>query len=162
MFQTASTSTSTLCEECNVQVPEHALAGHRRSLQHRENCCVRMEDGVQIVNTAYRSRIISYRISPQNDHINYDDFFDELKNKILNLLQMQIAEHKSVKVNLELFATFAHQKLEKIEIKSFNTRNEIVNESSVLEQIYDRFTEIMKAKGTEFQERDSGTKYFLL
>lgn len=153
---TASTSTAIRCDSCNVEVPRHAYAGHRKSLMHKMKSCRNLEDGVEVVDSAFKKRIISYRVSPVGHHISYKEFFDEVADKIKYLIREEIRKHRSIKVNLELFGLFVHQVKELREIKSFNTANKILNEGSDLNSIYDDFAGNIESKAIEFQERESG------
>lgn len=106
--------------------------------------------------TAFQSRIVSYKITSVNYHLNVTEFMNEIKDKIIPLLERQIVKFKSVKVNFELFGYFILEAKELEDIKSFNTANEVATFGTDLNRLYDKFTAILDEKTSEFQERDSG------
>lgn len=144
------------CDPCGVDVPSRIFQGHLRSLVHKARACREVESGVETIQSAFNSRIASYRVSSQRHHIVYNDFFEELGDKIKKLLVKEARKFRSIKVNLELFGRFIHPVKELTDIKSFNTRNKIINEASDWNSIYDDFVGEMTAKASEFQERESG------
>lgn len=115
-----------------------------------------MDDGVVTVQTAFQSRIASYRVGSANYHIIVEEFMSEIKNKVLALLQRKVLDFRSVKVNVELFGYFVLESQDLSEMKSFNTRNEIVTEGTDLDELYDNFSGVLDEKVSEFQERESG------
>lgn len=157
-FVTASTSTAAtiFCNSCNVSVPREAYVGHVKSLLHKATSCRNVEEGIEVVESAFRCRIVSYRVTPQRHHIIYREFFEEVAGKITKLLVQERIKHKNIKVNMELFGRFLNQTKELVEVKSFNTQNKILTEGSDIERIYDDFAQTMETKAQEFEERDSG------
>lgn len=152
-----STSSAAMrCDPCGVDVPSRAFQGHLRSLIHKARAYREVESGVEIIESAFNSRIVSYRVSSQRHHIDYTEFFEELRDKIKQLLVKEAQKFKSIKVNLELFGRFIHPVQELTDTKSFNTRNKIINEASDWNSIYDDFVGEMTTKASEFQERESG------
>ncbi|XP_074041969.1 uncharacterized protein [Leptinotarsa decemlineata] len=129
---------------------------HRRTLQHRTNACIQYGDGVKIIRTAFKCRIVSYRVDSQNHHIDYPTFFNELKQKVFKLLEEVLVIHKSVKVNMEVFGRYYLQTKENLEVKSFNSPNQVVDQSNDLNVIYNIFIDALTAQAMEFQHRDSG------
>lgn len=115
-----------------------------------------MDDGVVAVQTAFRSRIASYRVGTTNYHIIVNDFMTEIKNKVLELIQRKVDTFRSVKVNFELFGYFVLETQDLSEVKSFNTRNEIVTGGTDVGELYDNFIGVLDEKVSEFQERESG------
>lgn len=127
-----------------------------RSLLHKAKTCTNLDDGVELIESAFKSRIASYRVSSPRYHIRYDEFFAELADKIKRLLEKEVAKARAIKINMELFGRFVHQVKQLREIKSFNTSNKIVTESSDINSIYDDCVNSIKTKASEFQERESG------
>lgn len=84
------------------------------------------------------------------------DFMEDVKPKIVPLVRNQLGKLKSVKVNFELFGYFILEAKERGDVKTFNTRNEIVTMGTDLDGIFQSTTGILDAKVGEFQERDSG------
>lgn len=152
-----STSTALqTCNCCNVRITGNQMNSHRRTLQHKTNSCVPLTDGVQIVQSAFKCRIVSYRVHSDNRHLDYVMFFNAVKCKILNLLEEVIGVHRTVKVNMEVFARYILQTQEISDIKSFNTPNKIVDMSTDLNSTLHEFIDQMVSQSAEFQERDSG------
>ncbi|KAJ8967216.1 hypothetical protein NQ317_001325 [Molorchus minor] len=132
------------------------MRAHKRTLQHRTNACIPMVDGVYVIRSAFKCRIVSYRAHSKEYHINYTLFFNELKSKIIELLEEVLNRHKIVKVNMEAFARYTLPTKEISDVKSFNTPNEIVDQSMDLSSVWEKFVDLMINQTTEFQERDSG------
>lgn len=139
-----------------MSVPTDAYIGHMKSLMHKATSCTNVDDGIEVVDSAFKCRIISYRVSAQRHHICYRDFFGEVADKIKKLLVQERRKHRSIKVNMELFGRFIHQTKKLVEVKSFNTANKVVTEASGIDSIYDDFAQTMETKAEEFEERDSG------
>ncbi|XP_074036831.1 uncharacterized protein [Leptinotarsa decemlineata] len=144
------------CLCCNLNIASDQMNIHRRTLQHRTNACIQYGDGVKIIRTAFKCRIVSYRVDSQNRHIDYPTFFNELKQKVFKLLEEVLVIHKSVKVNMEVFGRYYLQTKENLEVKSFNSPNQVVDQSMDLNVIYNIFIDALTAQAMEFQHRDSG------
>lgn len=159
-FPSTSTNMQT-CNCCNVTLTTSQMKSHKRTLQHRTRSCVPMTNGVEIVQSAFRNRIVTYRVHSENNHIDYTMFFNEIRPKILNLLEEVLKIHKAIKVNMETFARYILPTQDLVEMKSFNTSNRILDESMDLRNILDSFVDSMIMQTTEFQERDSGKLIFI-
>lgn len=155
-----STSTSSnetvLCNCCNKHIPVNARISHLRTLEHKNNACVDYIPNVQLIKSAFKLRIASYRVISDKRCSDYDEFFSSIKNTIIQLLEEVQREHNMVKVNMEVFARYILQTQERLDIKSFNTINKIIDGSTDINAAYDSFVDLMKLQTTEFQERDSG------
>ena len=75
----ASTSNTTTCVTCNINVPTRYFLAHQRTLQHRNKSCKPLSDGVELVESAFKNRIITYRVTSNGVHIDYSAFFEEVK-----------------------------------------------------------------------------------
>lgn len=145
------------CDVCDENVPRIGYAGHLRSNRHTTRCgTVTLEDGVVVRQSTFQSRIVSYRVTVENYHVNVVEYMQELKNKVIALIERQVIKFRSVKFNVELFGYFILEAKELEDIKSFNTVNEIVSLGDDINQVYDNLTGILDGKVSEFQERDSG------
>ncbi|KAI8435637.1 hypothetical protein MSG28_003902 [Choristoneura fumiferana] len=153
------------CETCDVDVT--SLHSHLKSAKHKQGLrCEMYDEKTEIVASAFRSRIISYRLFSSEKHLIPKDFMEDVERRVINLIQGKISEMWSaVKVNLELFAKYTKwmkpnpdDELREVEeIKSFNTKNKVIQVDGVdISQIYDAFMEEICAKTDDFQERDSG------
>ncbi|KAJ8917969.1 hypothetical protein NQ315_002664 [Exocentrus adspersus] len=156
----SSNSDQITCHCCNTTVHVSNLAAHRRTLQHRTNACVDLAPGVQLTESAFMGRIVSYRISSDNHHTDFMEFFESIRERFVNLMMEVLHNHTTVKVNMELFGRYIIQKGESqdgvIDVKSFNTANKIINSSVNVDETLNIFMDILINQASEFQERDSG------
>jgi hypothetical protein len=144
------------CGVCNVDVPKNHVWAHERSLEHRSKSCVVVSHGVQRIDSAFKNRIVSYRINGEKEHVDYSAFFDEIKSKVLSLLSEFTRLHKSIKVNMVAIGRYFLPTQETFSEKSFNTPNKIVTMGCDLNDVYQSFVEMMKVQAADFQEKDSG------
>ncbi|MGH9021456.1 MAG: hypothetical protein ACRDV0_10695 [Acidimicrobiales bacterium] len=152
----ASTSTVYTCDICNVNVSQNQKLAHERTLKHRTNSCLPVSRGVQVIHTAFKSRLVSYRVTSDKEHLDYSTFFDEIKSKVLNMIKEILCVRGTIKVNMVVVARYFLQSQDIFSEKSFNTSNAIVAVGSDLDDVYSSFVETMKVQSTEFQEKDSG------
>lgn len=145
------------CDACNVDIPTNQMHAHLRTLRHKANACVIHSDGVQLIKSAFKCRIASYRVCSDKHHIDYITFFDAIQCKLIKLLETVLAIHNSVKVNMEVFATYVLHSQEVGEVKSFNTTNRIIDVSTDLNGALAQFRDAVMSQTTEFEGKDSGT-----
>lgn len=153
----ASTSTMQNCATCNVNVPQNQMFAHQRSLQHKSKSCVTVSRGVELIQSAFKNRMATYRVSSDNDHVDYSIFFAEIKSKVLGVINNILRLQHTLKINMVAVGQYFLPSQETISEKSFNTANEIVTVGSDLDDVYQAFVEAMKVQSSEFQEKDSGT-----
>jgi hypothetical protein len=144
------------CNECNLMIPANSVNGHNRSKQHKQNCCVNVRDGVEIISTAFKNRISTHRIKGQKTHIDLENFITEIKPKILEILRESIEKFITVKIQFEVFGSYVIEEKDLQEMKSFNTKYMVVTKASDLDEIIHTFMKIIDQKMNDFQERDSG------
>ncbi|KAJ8979684.1 hypothetical protein NQ317_001085 [Molorchus minor] len=155
----AGQSTSSRLETftcCNRILTANQMNSHRRTLEHKTNSCVHLADGVHLIRSAFKCRIVSYRLHGDNFHIDYTIFFNEVKHKALKLLEDVLKSHKIIKVNMEIFGKYVLPTQDSSDIKSFNTPNKLLDRSMDLDLMWNTFVDLMMTQTTEFQERDSG------
>lgn len=150
------------CETCNLQIVTEKFSSHQRSLSHKQKSCVEIEPGVYLINSAFKRNIVTYRIKydGQNDSTIITDvslFFSNIKDRVINLIAMGLQENP-LKINFELFACYVVSTKEddeesciKNEVKSFNSKYEIVTTSTNLDEIYPHFYNVLKTKSEEFE-----------
>ncbi|XP_063542734.1 uncharacterized protein LOC134751280 [Cydia strobilella] len=159
----ASTSKKRKCDICETDVT--SLHNHLKSAMHKQSLKCEMYDGdTEIVTSAFKSRIISYRLFSKDEYLTPEDFMESVRLRVINLIEENISRVKSaVKVNLELFGRYSKwikvndndQEVE--EVKSFNTKNKVISlDASKINKIYQSFMEEIRVKAEDFQERDSG------
>ncbi|KAL0891882.1 hypothetical protein ABMA27_015139 [Loxostege sticticalis] len=146
------------CSVCNTSIGSNSWIGHLRSRSHKQNNSSQPHsDGVEIVASAFRSRIISYRIVPsESDQVSLDSFFNSISNKIKSLIDEALKKHTCLKVNFELFSIFMLFKNNMQEMKSFLTKNFVIYQNYDFDSIFLKLQSTLKKKIDEFQESDSG------
>ncbi|KAJ8983456.1 hypothetical protein NQ317_013331 [Molorchus minor] len=149
-------SNSTHCDKCHVDIETDAWNSHLRTNIHKANSCTIFEDGVEIMKSAFKRRIISYKITSSTFHVDIKKFRDEIKERVLKLIQMEQIKHKLIKLNFELFSFYHLPTSTTHEIKSHNTPYEIVCSSTNINETFDHLFNIIDRKADEFAERDSG------
>lgn len=154
----------TLCSFCKVSVNKKYLSSHLRSNKHKQQILKKYneeDENIYIINSALKSRIISYRVSDiPNEYISCNEFLFAVKQKIITLINLQIEVLNSVKVNFELFGLFSQPDVKENEIitslKSFNTKNRVITKSCDLDEIYSETTNVLNTQCEEFQDKESG------
>lgn len=146
------------CSSCDENVPSGAFTGHARSRKHTNNVSEHetFGEGIKLIQSAFKSRLASYRLTPSQSFIDVESFMTNLKEKILQLVEQQCKRYRSVKLNCELFGLFYLDSKEVSDIKSFNTKNQVITVGTDLYEIFDVLTGNFNQKVSEFQERDSG------
>ncbi|XP_025829967.1 uncharacterized protein LOC112904359, partial [Agrilus planipennis] len=155
-YAASATSSDRWCETCKIYVPQSSYNGHLRTLQHKQNCCSPLEEGIGFLSSAFASRIASFRITSAKYLLSYNDFFTDVLDKCVRVIRNQIHLHDTLKINLEVFGRYVHETKHLVEIKSFNTNNKVVTRSIDLPNLLQNFFKILEAKASEFQERESG------
>lgn len=144
------------CDECNLDIPIRKFPGHLKTYSHKMNVCRPDNvEGVELIQSAFKQRIASYKIRGDNEK-NVDEFFQKNRRKIIKLLTTCLEQFPSVKIYFELFAEYVLLVKELLDIKSFNTKNVIVTSASNLDAVLDDFVAIIKMKMSEFNQKESG------
>lgn len=151
------------CEKCNINIPLCTYSSHLKSLTHKKNC---IEDdvipGVQIISSAFKRRIASYRLTADITTLSTDAkilleaFIENIQHKIINLIEEKLREHFALKVNFELFGLFAKPTKTREEeivsaIKSFVIPYQIVDQATDFQHLIHNLIELLKKKLEEFQ-----------
>ncbi|KAJ8941195.1 hypothetical protein NQ318_002810 [Aromia moschata] len=111
---------------------------------------------MKLIQTAFKSRIASYRVHSENRYSDYNMFFESIKNKVIHLLSEVIKIHNAVKVIMELFGRYILQTQKIVDNKSFNTANKVIDSAADLNDVFYVFVDLMTTQMSEFQKRDSG------
>ncbi|KAJ8943139.1 hypothetical protein NQ318_017338 [Aromia moschata] len=90
---------------------------------------------MKLIQTAFKSRIASYRVHSENRYSDYNMFFESIKNKVIHLL----SETQKIVNN-----------------KSFNTANKVIDSAADLNDVFYVFVDLMTTQMSEFEKRDSG------
>lgn len=144
------------CECCNVDIPSNLMGAHKRSLDHKAKACTFYSDGVELMKSAFKCRIATYRVKSDKQHMEYTSFFDGVKNRVMRLLNDVLEIHNSVKVNMETFATYVLPTQDISEVKSFNTKNRIVDKGVILDEVFSEFRDTIISQTSDFEGKDSG------
>lgn len=144
------------CEDCNVHVSKYS--SHKKSNIHKTNCLLRTEfDNVQLIASAFKSRIASYRINPHSKSIiSPEIFLSDISSTVFNVVKTLLNKHKSIKLNFELFVMYRLPKNDEVSLKSFNTKYTAIVQSSNLQAIYEEYSRKLINKCTEFELSESG------
>ncbi|KAJ8961391.1 hypothetical protein NQ318_014636 [Aromia moschata] len=111
---------------------------------------------MKLIQTAFKSRIASYRVHSENRYSDYNMFFESIKNKVIHLLSEVIKIHNAVKVIMELFGRYILQTQKIVNNKSFNTANKVIDSAADLNDVFYVFVDLMTTQMSEFEKRDSG------
>lgn len=146
------------CSVCNVLVDNRRWSGHLRSNVHKKNSTIPIHDNIEIINTSFKGRIVSYRIIATKEQINAfpEMFLSNISQQVKNLIDQSVLKHTSVKINFEFFSFFLMFKSDQQELKSFATKNYIINFNYDFDSIYKSTVQLLLKKIEEFEERDSG------
>lgn len=144
------------CEVCKIHIKKNKWTSHLKTNAHKLNCFVREADGIEVVRSAFKQRIVSYKITPKSYTIDIPSFQEEIKKKVVNLIRKEQEKHICVKVNLELFGVYFSAPLDLTDVKSFNTKFEVVVAGTNIEELYDKLFATIGRKADELAERESG------
>lgn len=150
------------CNFCNEDVLPHRFLIHSRTKRHKLLCTQEKDSdyAVYIINSAFKCRIISYRINGSKTILDPKVYMFKIAKKLENVLKVELEIHTNIKVNVELFCTFVKTNSEDgvvRDLKSFNTKNVCLNGGVVdFPTYFENVTSIILKKCEEFQERDSG------
>lgn len=148
------------CDVCNLDIKKNVYNAHLRTNKHKQNSSVLYKsNNIHIIKSVFKKRIQSFKIVNLNkEELIFDEFFKVIKTAIITLIEEHIKLFTTVKVNIELFGLYELIKKDEIDtdIKSFNTRNEIMSVSSDLNNIIETWFEIIKVKSEDFNEQNSG------
>ncbi|XP_030757471.1 uncharacterized protein LOC115883280 [Sitophilus oryzae] len=143
------------CSECKEHILQNLWVGHLRSNSHKNNCKTLEEKGIQVIKSAFKERIISYRLSTEENILNVKNYFKILEQKILRVFDNQLKKHTCIKVNIELFGYYYNPSNDNHDVKSFNTPFKVICNSSATKDLVEDFLTIIENKADEFTEKDS-------
>lgn len=146
------------CTVCNVSVDNRRWSSHLRTNVHKNSSTTLLHDNVSIINSSFKGRISSYRITATNEQTNTfpEMFLNSVKVYVKTLIDQLLIKHTSVKINFELFSYFLLFKNDQQELKSFATKNFVIPFYYNFDFIYKSVVEILTKKIEEFEHRDSG------
>nr|WP_253308893.1 hypothetical protein [Rickettsia endosymbiont of Ceutorhynchus assimilis] len=139
------------CDVCEEVISSYS---HNLSHKHKNKCCNELEPEIHILKTAFKNRLISYRLSTKLYPTSVELYLEELKTKIISLITKNISTQPNIKLNMELYGLYILGEMQ--EIKSFNTCFTVISPNTDLLKVIDEFKRVIVSKSSEFKERDSG------
>lgn len=146
------------CSVCNVSVDKSRWSGHVRSNAHKSKSTTFYCDDVEVINSSFKGRIVSYRLNANDEQKNYlpEIFLNNIREQVKNLIDRSLIKHSSLKINFEHFCYFMLYKNDQQELKSFATKNVTIHFNYNFNSIFNSTLSLLLKKNEEFQERDSG------
>lgn len=153
------------CTICQKSIESKAFSGHLRSIIHKNNSVVHSDTGVETLSSAFRGRIVSYRIRTERERLADGSdvaatspihYMRCISSRLQTLLETALSKHINLKVNFELFAKVILPKDDFIEIKSFATENISLHLNYDFNVLLDKVSGTICKKIEEFQENGSG------
>ncbi|RVE46550.1 hypothetical protein evm_008785 [Chilo suppressalis] len=153
------------CDVCDVMVSRRYFSNHLRSTIHRNKSLLSQHEckNVIILDTAFGSRILSYRIlSPQEDASileTPDLFFDSVKVTISKLIDDCLKELTFIKVNFIVYADFVQETKALENSFDFQTSKYTISIGDNLDPYLVYLRETILTKISEFEKKDSGWSF---
>lgn len=143
------------CTECSIFVPN--FSAHKKTNIHKSNCLIQSTfQNVQIIASAFKSRIISYRINSADTILAPEQFLNIVSSSVIQLIKKSLSQHKALKVNLEIFVAYYLPKDDQKSIKSFNIQYEAIFQNTDLVKFYQDCVDKIIQKCSEFELSESG------
>lgn len=100
---------------------------HVRTNLHKSNCILKTKyENIDIIATTFRMRIISYKLNPSMEYLTPEEFLMDNQHQVRKLINDCLIKHNCVKLNFELYAYFILPKSGEQQLKSFNTKFNII------------------------------------
>lgn len=150
------------CEKCQIEIIRNEYRYHLRTNLHKSNCLIRTEfNDIDIVATAFKNRIVTYRLNAAQNlkQLPIEVNLSDKRKHVIQLLKMSLCKHECIKVNFELFAYFILPKSDEQQLKSFNTKYEIIYQSTELNEMVSNLFDTFTTKLSEFEHCESGWTY---
>lgn len=145
-----------VCKPCGVRIPSGKHAAHLRTLAHRDASRTTIAEGVELVDSAFKCRIATYRITPREHHVQVESFMEEVGANLRAQIILDVQRHGSIKANLELAGLYYLERTEEKEVKTFQTKNQIITRGTNMDEYSHDLRQIFEKKTQEFAERESG------
>lgn len=145
------------CNECKVHVSN--FTSHKKSNLHKSNCLIKTQfDNVQVIASAFKNRIRSYRLNPISDdvHLTPDQFLNSISKSVFELIKISLDKHTALKINFELFVSYTQPKNNEKSLKSFNTRYFPIFQNTDTLSLYSKYSDDLVTKCAEFELSESG------
>ncbi|XP_046399469.1 uncharacterized protein LOC124165964 [Ischnura elegans] len=144
------------CTYCETFYSIDEAMPHENTNEHRHYVTVQLGRGFNQIQSAIRSRLKTFWITPeQNSSIDVISFLNDIKQKLFEKLNEGVIENNSIKFNLVLICKFRKNEKEELDT-AFKTPNTRVLLIDMIDEIIDEaFSKILKEK-SEFQAKGSG------
>lgn len=150
----------TKCDKCQIIFPKNKYRNHERTNLHKSNCLLRTEfKNIQIIATAFKNRITTFRLNAMHNFLTPEAFFCDNLSETAKLIKISLRKHKCIKVNFELFAYFTLPNSAQQQIKSFNTKYNVILESTNLKEWCMDMAGVLKEKFSEYEQSQSGWSF---
>ncbi|CAH2020888.1 unnamed protein product [Acanthoscelides obtectus] len=154
--QTSAESRTIRCDSCNCEVPRNAHAAHLKSIKHKAHLWTPLHNNVSVCRSVHWGRIVSYQITASIDTLNVTEYMNNLEHDSINVIENELHKQTTLKINMELFGLYILPAKSRREVKSHNTNNVIITQSSNLKAIYHDLESKIEQKSEDFAEKDSG------
>lgn len=153
------------CASCNEYVPKKYFSYHKRTNAHRsKETTICLSEKVKLRKSDFNERIETYTYTNEQSSVMYpEEFFDEARDVIINILKESLDKHITIKFNMELECDYikflsTNDSGETQQNMSINhiTKMHLITMSDNLKELYDMHAKDICTKMSEFQERDSG------
>lgn len=121
------------------------------------------------IQTSFKNRLATYKILLDKvEDVDIGAFLRRIKPKVCGLISNIVVEKGNLKLNLELFAKYVKFAHDNEDLKSFNTKFEVISPTTDLENVYDKMVSTIDKKSSEFQacrlylSYDINSNYFIL
>lgn len=141
------------CQTCETSYRDYP--NHLNTLLHRNKTEELVEPGVHKLQSAFKSRISTYKITPNNNYVELDRFLKDTLPRARNLVNQ--LEQRTVKINLEIMGLYYLQTADQYETKSFTTPNVIIADKVAdLEEGFAELSDTLDKRTKQFSEINSG------
>lgn len=81
---------------------------------------------------------------------------EEVGGSLRSQIALAVEAHRTVKVNLELAGLYYLERTQEEEVKTFQTKNQIITRSTNMDEYSQDLQQVFEKKTQEFAERESG------
>lgn len=149
-----------VCEICNEKdIIENEWAKHLTSFNHRKmvNSYLTKMNQVEMINRAFNSKVISYKILNSSKNILHcKEFLLTIKSIIELIINLYLQILKNLKINFRVHALYSKPPSDSFSTKCFNTKNFSYHKATNFNEFLNNLVENIQKQSEEFQESESG------
>ena len=142
------------CMICGKYYKIKHIKNHISSREHKKALKDIGNEEIKEYETAYKSRLRSYRINNLYNVKSILEFLEEKRNIVVEKIRQILQEYNGIKVNLKLFCRYEMRN--QIQEFSFKTENVIILRSNDLNTFYDFVIDKLINESDEFIAKGSG------